>query len=155
MTRFGDNPLTACKLSATIDVLIKLDSGLIMASILVVDDDAQVRSMVRLCLEESGHRVYEASDGTVAMTSYHLRRPDIVITDIYMPQMEGLEFIRELRTLYGDVKIIAISGGSKIVPGDFLSTALELGAKFVIDKPFGPPELLKAVNALLQAPTAA
>jgi CheY-like chemotaxis protein len=125
-----------------------------MASFLVVDDDLQIRTLVRLSLEAAGHRVYEASDGTEGITSYHLRRPDIVITDIYMPQMEGLQFIRELRTLYGDVKIIAISGGSKLTPDNFLNMALELGARAALDKPFSPTDLLKAVDHILRTPTA-
>ncbi len=130
------------------DLALRAENG-VMAKILVVDDDFQIRTLVRVCLEEAGHRVFEAADGTVGITTYHVQRPDIVISDIYMPQMEGLQFIRELRTLYGDVKVIAISGGSKFVPGDFLAMALELGAKIALDKPFGPNDLLRAVNSLL------
>ena len=125
-----------------------------MAKFLVVDDDLQIRTLVRLTLEEAGHRVIEASDGTEGITSYHLRRPDIVITDIYMPQMEGLQFIRELRTLYGDVKIIAISGGAQFVAGNFLGMALELGARAALDKPFSPTDLMKAANEILETPSA-
>ena len=121
-----------------------------MAQILVVDDVAQVRKLMRRTLEHAGHEVEEASNGAEAMLALHKRPVDLVITDIVMPEKEGLETIAELRRDFPEVKIIAMSGGSRSDPDDYLNLAKELGAHRVATKPVGHEELLEAVRDLLE-----
>src|SRR5437868_3583695 len=95
-----------------------------MAAVLVIDDDPQYRRMVRAMLESSGHDVRSANDGNDGIESFTERRPDLVITDMIMPELDGIETIRVLRDLDPSVPIIAISGGS----GSVLMIARSAGA---------------------------
>src|SRR5687767_14027836 len=100
-----------------------------MASILLVEDDEQLRPMLKLVLERGGHQVQEAGNGKEALKIY-LRHPtDLVVTDLVMPDKEGLETILELRRIYPDVKIIAMSGGGRTGGGQgYLELARKFGA---------------------------
>jgi len=87
-----------------------------MATILVVDDDEQMRSMLRQWAKQAGHQVLEAANGAAGIAAFEKNSPDLIITDIFMPESEGLGMIREVRKRHGNVKIIAMSSGSDTVP---------------------------------------
>jgi len=119
-----------------------------MTRILIVDDDEQVRSMLRLTLERAGFDVAEAADGLEAVRAHRRAPADLVITDIVMPEMEGIETIRELRRERPDLPIIAISGGGQIAPEGYLQVAGKIGAARTFTKPVDRGELLAAVREL-------
>jgi len=122
-----------------------------MAKILVIDDDAIVRETVAQVLEVSGHKVLSAEDGRRGVAAFHSELPDLVITDIIMPEQEGIQTITEIRRIAPGAKIIAISGGGRIGNVDFLKMARHLGASDVIAKPFDPDELASRVDRCLAA----
>jgi CheY-like chemotaxis protein len=114
-----------------------------LATILVIDDDGSVRSYLRNVLESAGYRVSEAADGADGLMKFQAAPPGLVLCDLYIPGVEGMETIREIKRLSPGVPVIAISGGSAL--GDFLPLALALGADDALHKPFGPAQLLQAV----------
>jgi len=120
-----------------------------MAAILVIDDEPLVRSTIRFGLERAGHRVAEAPDGRVGKEMFERQRYDLVITDIIMPEEEGIATIRALKRRDPGIKILAISGGGRSANSDFLEAAAKLGADATLPKPFTAEELLGTVNALL------
>ncbi len=120
-----------------------------MALILVVDDDTQVRSMLRMTLEQAGYEVEEAGDGNEASRIQRARPADLAIVDILMPERDGLETIMEYRKHVPRCRIIAISGGGRQVPGDFLQEARLLGADRTFCKPVDRRELLDSIRVLL------
>jgi len=121
-----------------------------MAKILIIDDDAQVRKFIRKIIENEGHEATEAQDGKVGIKLFKTESVDLVITDIVMPEKEGIETIMELKRNDPNVKIIAISGGGgQIGPGDYLRLAENLGAIFTIRKPFTRTEMMEAINKVL------
>jgi DNA-binding response OmpR family regulator len=120
-----------------------------MARILVVEDDEQVRTMLCMTLDWAGYDAHGAPDGNVAIRMQRERPADLVVTDLIMPDKEGLEMIMDLRREWPRTKIIAISGGGRVGPGNYLSQALHLGAARAISKPFGREELLGAIRELL------
>ena len=91
-----------------------------MSKILVIDDDKNIRSLLRDFLERDGYEVMEAENGKVGLKLFRENGADLVITDLIMPEKEGIETIRELRRDFSDVKIIAISGGGAIGPETYL-----------------------------------
>jgi CheY-like chemotaxis protein len=117
-----------------------------MPKVLVIDDDGLVRDTIVRILARKGYDVIVATDGRRGVQMFCRERPDLVITDIIMPEKEGLETIREIRAVCSDAKIIAISGGARIGNMDFLEMAGKLGASEIIPKPFGPSELLSVVS---------
>jgi len=121
------------------------------AQILLVDDEDMVRMQIRSSLELEGHQVREASNGREAIDMLNGYKPDLMITDILMPEKEGIETIMEVRQKYADIKIIAISGGVRTDNMDFLKIAKRLGADLALPKPFGRQQLLTLVNQLLGA----
>jgi CheY-like chemotaxis protein len=121
-----------------------------MKSILVIDDEIQVRMMLRQMLEREGYEVIDAPNGKVALTLIKEKPVDLVITDLIMPEKEGLETIMELKRNYSDLDIIAISGGGRIKPEEYLSFAQRLGAVYTFKKPVSRLELLEAVRELTQ-----
>lgn len=121
-----------------------------MARIIVIDDNPAVRSIMLGALESAGHEVFLAADGVEGLALQRDRLSDIVITDIIMPEKEGLETIRDLRQLYPKLGIIAMSGGGKsISTSSYLATAGELGAEILL-KPFDSAALLATVEKLLK-----
>lgn len=120
-----------------------------MARILIIDDEAPVRNMLRQMLEKEGYEVAEAEDGKVGMRRYAEHPPDLVITDILMPEKEGIETILALRKADPGVKIIAISGGGRTGRLDVLPVAKAFGALRTLAKPFTRDELLGAVRSVL------
>jgi len=120
-----------------------------MARILVVDDEELARFTIRDILETAGHDVEEAGNGNEALSSQAANSFDLVITDLIMPEKEGVETIVELRRDFPDLKIIAISGGGRTKNLDFLRLADEFGANKILAKPFSGDELMEQVNGLL------
>jgi CheY-like chemotaxis protein len=115
-----------------------------MASILLIDDDDDLRRVMAMALVNDGHRVREAQDGAKGVAAFHRYSPDIVITDIVMPEMEGIQVIREIRQRKPDVPIIAISGN---IRNDFyLRSATALGANTALAKPFTINTLIEVVQ---------
>jgi DNA-binding response OmpR family regulator len=122
-----------------------------MACVLIIDDDVQMRAMLRKVLDRAGHQTSEASDGCEGLREHQRLNFDLIITDILMPEGEGLETIRQLRQVSPAVKIIAISGGGQSGTLDFLDVAERLGADRSLQKPFSLQELLDVIDALLCA----
>ena len=121
-----------------------------MARILLIDDDDAVRKMLRLTLTHFGHTVIEARNGKEGLELFKPAKVDLVITDIVMPEKEGLEVLMELRTKQLPmVKVIAISGGGRMSARDNLHMARLLGAGKVLTKPFSNEVLIAAINELL------
>jgi CheY-like chemotaxis protein len=125
-----------------------------VARILLVDDDDAVRDILRKALQAAGHEVEEASNGALALAAYRRRPSDVVITDLVMPEKDGLEAIIELRRLDPAVKIIAMSGGGRTLgpPQLYLESARTFGALDILSKPFTVSALLKAVSEVLARP---
>ena len=124
-----------------------------MAKILVIDDDEQVRTMIKLTLEKAGFDVSEACDGNEAVAVYDPQECDLVITDIVMPGKEGIETIMELKGINPNARIIAISGGGRINPEDYLKWARRFGVTRTFTKPVDRAKLLEAVDELLAQET--
>jgi CheY-like chemotaxis protein len=120
--------------------------------VLVIDDDELVRLVLQTVLEEEGYEVAVATDGQQGLAALAARAPDLVITDIVMPEMNGLDLIREARAQGAATPIIAISGGARIDNQDVLERALVLGACAALAKPLDPDEMIALVRAALPAP---
>ena len=119
-----------------------------MARILVIDDDEAIRSVVTLLLSQRGHEVESAKNGRQGFRAAEGKDFDLLIVDIFMPEMDGLETIRLLRTVKPNLPVIVISGSNAAMP-DFLSMATKLGAIESLRKPFRPAELLETVDMCL------
>jgi DNA-binding response OmpR family regulator len=120
-----------------------------MAKILLVDDDPDIRSLLKIMLTGQGHEVVEATDGTQALRQAEAEPFDLVLTDLIMPDKEGIETIMELRKKFPRIRIIAMSGGGVGRQEDYLGLAGKLGAMRTFAKPFGIQELNEAVDAVL------
>lgn len=120
-----------------------------MARILVIDDEQMLRRTLRLILERAGHVVYEAEDGNQGLAQFQQERPDLVLTDIIMPNREGAETIGEMRRQAPDLPIIAMSGGGSRGGELFLSLAQKLGASATLQKPIRQADLIAAIDACL------
>ena len=121
-----------------------------MPKILIVDDDPQIRLLLTERFQKAGFEASCAANGRECMKMLSIAVPDVVITDLIMPEQEGIETIMQLRRDYPQIKIIAISGGIRGGTVNFLSAARELGAAKAYKKPFQFQELLSGVNELLQ-----
>ncbi len=117
--------------------------------ILVIDDDEQICDLLQMSLELSGFTVGVAENGRIGERMYEQEPYDLIITDLLMPDQEGMETITSLKQNYPAIKIIAISGGGRIGPEAYLPDALLLGADLAFTKPFDLEELIKAVQGLL------
>jgi DNA-binding response OmpR family regulator len=120
-----------------------------VGKILVIDDDAGMRRMIARILEGAGYDVLIAEDGLVGLKMFGEHVPDLVITDLLMPDKDGLETIRGIKSSGHDAKILATSGGWRTAQLDFLGVATEFGADRVLSKPFRSKELLNTVRQLL------
>jgi len=121
-----------------------------MPRILIIDDEQDLRLILREALEYVGYEVVEAGDGDEGLQHYRETPADLIITDILMPGKGGLETIGELQREDPHVKIIAISGGSPCGHVDVLDIAKQLGARWVLRKPFRLPDMCQAVREALQ-----
>lgn len=117
-----------------------------MAHVLVIDDDEDHRTLAREILAREGHRVEEADDGRNGLRRFGQHRPDVVLTDIDMPGLDGHAVIEALQVLHDDVPIIAVSGGGARGKDELLLEAARLGATEVIMKPYDFRQLVGAVN---------
>jgi DNA-binding response OmpR family regulator len=115
-------------------------------TILVVDDDPQVLDLMAEILSDEGYRVLRASDGRRAMTTIRQEAVDLMVTDLIMPEQEGVETITQLKREYPSVRVIAISGAAE---GAYLKLAELLGANAVLRKPFAPAELVSRIRSVL------
>ena len=120
---------------------------------LIIDDDRDVRATLRDIVEEAGHEVCEAANGHQGERLFRSAYLDLVITDILMPEREGLETITSLRKIRPDVKIIAISGGGYRGSLNFLEASKDFGANCVLQKPIAANDLLRTIETLLTQPT--
>ena len=120
-----------------------------MALVLIVDDDPQMLRLLTDVVELDNHDVLLAQDGALAMDFFEHQLPDLMITDILMPNKEGLELISEVREKFPKVKIIAYSGGGSSDPESYLEFATGMGADRVFSKPMPLAELREEIKELL------
>jgi CheY-like chemotaxis protein len=120
-----------------------------MPHILLIDDEESFRSVLTASLQQMGHTVTEARDGRKGVECFTNDQFDIVITDLIMPDKEGIETIIDLRKLSPSVKIIAMSGGGRVTSVDYLQIARQVGAKFILAKPFTYEEIRSAIEQLM------
>jgi DNA-binding response OmpR family regulator len=120
-----------------------------MARILLMDDDVQVTRALTTALEKDGHEVISATNGRRGIELLRRHTVDVVVTDIVMPDQEGLETITEIRRVWPSLPVIAMSGGGAGHAGEYLEMALMLGAKQALEKPFPMAALLAAVRDAL------
>jgi len=118
--------------------------------VLVIEDDTMIRRMLCAALHKMNFRTVEAPTGSSGLHAFKKTNPDLVITDLIMPDENGLQAILKIRAAKPDVKIIAISGGGRKGSEDILETARDLGARVTIKKPFTMTDIEKAVAAALQ-----
>jgi CheY-like chemotaxis protein len=114
--------------------------------VLIVDDDAQLRASIREMLESYGYATQEAGDAGEAARVSAKTRPDLILTDIYMPAGDGFELLTAARDAADPIPIVAMSGGAHAGPVDYLELARKLGAVGIIDKPFRPSNLLELID---------
>ena len=124
-----------------------------MSTILIIEDDTDLRRMLVKLLQREDFRVFEAGTGLEALQILDYFIPDLVFTDIIMPDQDGIGTINELKKRYPEIKIIAISGGGRIVPDEYVYLAKQLGAHCALTKPFTPQEIVEAVRELLSDAT--
>jgi CheY-like chemotaxis protein len=120
-----------------------------MACILLVEDDHDLREMLRTTLVKRKYTVSEASNGKEALVRFKPSMIDLVITDLIMPDEDGLKVIMKIKQIKPGIKIIAISGGGKAGPGNYLELAKVLGADEIFSKPFSINDLLKKIEIML------
>jgi DNA-binding response OmpR family regulator len=120
-----------------------------MCKVLLIDDDAAMRAMISRMVGAAGHEVVEAANGVAGLELFRDHRPELVITDILMPQKDGLETVREIRQIDPTVRIIAISGGGAGGYTNFLRIAQSFGATETLQKPFRQAELLAKIEGLM------
>lgn len=114
---------------------------------LVIEDDTLMRDLMGEILRRAGYRVHEAIDGLDGMAQFAALVPELVVTDVFMPDCDGIEVLRETKQRNAATRVVVVSGGSPLLPRmDFLEVAGKLGADAVLAKPFTPAELLAAVT---------
>jgi DNA-binding response OmpR family regulator len=117
--------------------------------ILVVDDNEDLRNTIGALLQADGFDVALAADGQAALAEHRATPADVVLTDLFMPDKDGIETIVELRRLYPQVKIVAMSGWTSTQGSDYLQVAREIGASVTLQKPFDPGELSRVLRRLV------
>lgn len=120
-----------------------------MSRILLIDDDEAFRNILKVSLQQMGHAVVEARDGREGLSLYQSELFDLVITDLIMPDTEGIETIMALRKLNPEIKIIAMSGGGRVTSVDYLQIARQVGAKRILPKPFLYDDMREAIESLI------
>ncbi len=120
-----------------------------MPGIMIVEDNAELRGLIRIALAKRNFTVFEAENGKEAILKFKPTLTDLVITDLLMPEEDGMAVIMKIREIRPDIKLIAISGGGKVGPGSYLSIAKALGADAVFHKPFSTNLLCDKVDELL------
>jgi DNA-binding response OmpR family regulator len=122
-----------------------------MPGILIVEDDKDLREMLKISLVRRRFTVMEAENGKDAIIHFKPSMTDLVITDLIMPEEDGLKVIMKLHELKPSIKIIAISGGGKAGPGSYLNLAKALGADNIYSKPFSINDMIARVEELLNS----
>jgi len=121
-----------------------------MAHILVIDDQADIRFILETFFKNEGHRVDTAGDGKAGMRLVELNHYDLVITDVVMPEMDGLEVITAIKRKFPTIRVIVMTGGTLKLDKDLLMTmAKTMRADMVVDKPLDLKKLKAAVNDVL------
>jgi DNA-binding response OmpR family regulator len=120
-----------------------------MAGVLIVEDDKELRAMICLSLIRRKFTVIEAVNGKEAILHFKPSITDLVVTDLIMPEEDGLKVIMKLREIKPSLKVIAISGGGKAGPGSYLNLAKALGADAIYSKPFSINDLVAKIEDLL------
>ena len=118
-----------------------------MARVMIVEDERTDQLLLYSIFEGTGHEIYVAYDGDQAFKTYLRRDIEIVVTDLYLPNIDGLELIEALLAMYPEAQIIAVSGKGPTL----LAQAVDLGAVAVFSKPVAPDELLEAVETALSS----
>jgi CheY-like chemotaxis protein len=119
-----------------------------MPRILVIDDEKDIRDLLRVLLESKGYEVVEAENGDAGLRVFRSMPIDLVMTDILMPEKEGLSTIMDLKKTNSQLKIIAMSGGA-FKSGQYLNYAQKFGADRILEKPFSLQTVVQAVGELL------
>jgi CheY-like chemotaxis protein len=120
-----------------------------MPGILIIEDDAELREMLKIAFSRRKYTVLEAENGKDAITHFKPGITDLVVTDLIMPEEDGLKVIIKLREIKPSIKVIAISGGGKAGPGSYLNLAKALGADAVYSKPFSVNDMIIKMEELL------
>jgi CheY-like chemotaxis protein len=120
-----------------------------MPRVLLVDDDDLSRNTIHQMLERAGYEVKSTPSGREALQWYRQSPPDLVVTDLIMPDTDGLELIQELRRSDPQIRILAISGGGRVNANEYLTVARRFGAVGILAKPFSNQELREAVQAAM------
>ena len=123
-----------------------------MASILIVDDDPLLLQTLERVLQTGGHEVDSAPDGKRALRLFAGIQPDLVISDVYMPEMDGIEFLIRAREAFPEARILTMSGGGHMSQDAVLGAAESLGAVGILQKPFTVDQVLEAVDQALAGP---
>jgi DNA-binding response OmpR family regulator len=123
--------------------------GTAIPRVLVVDDSADIRGMLQAQLEMEGFDVATAPDGARALALLGRQRTDLIITDLFMPDKDGIETILEIRAKYPAVQIVAMSGWDSRQGSDYLKVAREIGAVRTVKKPFELTDMVKIVRDLM------
>lgn len=121
-----------------------------MSAILIIEDDRELREMLKTALLRKEYTVIEAENGKEALIHFKPGVTDLVITDLIMPEQDGLEVIMKIRELKHGIKVIAISGGGKAGPESYINLAKALGADAVYSKPFSINDLISKIDELLE-----
>jgi len=121
-----------------------------MAHVLVVDDDADVRSLVRRVVTKLGHQVWDVADGAEALKILQTSPVDLIVSDVYMADMDGMELLVRIRQLELDVPVVVISGGGYKPREEVLKMAAACGAVATLDKPFSVEQLRETVEPFLR-----
>ena len=117
-------------------------------NVLIVEDDAVYAKAIRSVLRKQGYKISFTDNGVDAIEKFKQESFDLVITDIFIPDKEGIELIQEIREINPTVKIIAISSGGNVGRTSFLKLAEAMGANTGLEKPFGPDKIIEVINSL-------
>jgi two-component system chemotaxis response regulator CheY len=114
--------------------------------VLLIDDEPMVRKIVRKMLERAGHAVVDVENGRTGLDQLERAAFDLIVTDIIMPDVEGIEVLMTVRERHPSIAVVAMSGGGRVGNVDFLDVARKLGAAATLEKPFAQDALLKAID---------
>jgi len=142
-------PFTPASLAKKVRTVLGARSASRSASVLVIDDHDEIRNSIRRTLEGAGHRVFDAADGALGLGLLGTSQVDVVITDLFMPEQDGIVTLRHIRRNYPKVAVIAMSGGAFGGELDLLHDALLLGAVATLKKPFTADQLLETLRSAL------
>ena len=120
-----------------------------LKNILLVDDEESIRKMVRAVLGEDKYSFAEASNGVEALSLMETQSFDLILTDVIMPDCDGIELVMSVRKKLPGIKVIVMSGGGRVRADHYLNLAEKLGAARVFEKPFNTAELRETVSELL------